>query len=68
MNGVTIHTIRGEGHGAVARAMTLAAQGRLVTSSLITHHFALDKIADAFDTYRRRDGDAMKVMIDVGAG
>jgi len=65
MNGVTIHAIRGEGPGAMARALSLASQGRLSTAPLVTHHFGLDQIAEAFTAYRTRDRDAMKVMIDI---
>jgi L-iditol 2-dehydrogenase len=65
MNGITIHTVRGEGAGSVARAVSLAGQGRIDTDSLITHHFPLDAVAEAFDTYAERRGDAIKVMLDV---
>lgn len=65
MNGITIHTVRGEGSGSVARAVSLAGQGRLDTEALVTHHFPLDNIGEAFDTYAERRGEAIKVMIDV---
>jgi threonine dehydrogenase-like Zn-dependent dehydrogenase len=68
MNGVTLHTVRGEGAGSLARAVSLAGRGRLDTESLITHHFPLEEVAAAFDTYAERRGGAIKVMLDVVAG
>ncbi|WP_280334548.1 zinc-dependent alcohol dehydrogenase [Nocardia wallacei] len=65
MNGISLHTVRGEGQGSVARAVSLAGQGRLDTDALVTHHFALEDIGDAFDTYAERRDDAIKVMLDV---
>lgn len=65
MNGVTIHTVRGEGAGSVARAVSLAGQGRIRTSELVTHHFPLEQISDAFDAYANRTDGAIKVMIDI---
>ncbi|MGI8335130.1 zinc-dependent alcohol dehydrogenase [Actinomadura scrupuli] len=65
MNGITLHTVRGEGAGSVARAVSLAGQGRLTTSPLITHHFPLEKVTEAFDTYAERRGEAIKVMLDI---
>lgn len=65
MNGVTIHTVRGEGAGSVARAVSLASQGRIDTDSLVTHRFPLDAVSEAFDTYAERRGDAIKVMLDI---
>ncbi|MEU1998035.1 zinc-binding dehydrogenase [Nocardia gamkensis] len=65
MNGITIHTVRGEGSRSVARALALASQGRLHTSALVTHHFPLENIAEAFDTYAERRDNAIKVMLDV---
>ncbi|GAA3245615.1 zinc-dependent alcohol dehydrogenase [Nonomuraea helvata] len=65
INGITLHTVRGEGSGSVARALSLAGQGRIDTDSLVTHHFPLDAVAEAFDTYAERRGDALKVMLDI---
>ena len=67
MNGITIHTVRGEGTGSVARAVSLASQGRIDTESLVTHHFPLEAVSEAFDTYAERRGDALKVMLDVSS-
>ncbi|NAS27375.1 zinc-binding dehydrogenase [Herbidospora sp. NEAU-GS84] len=65
MNGITIHTVRGEGAGSLARAVSLAGRGRLATEDLVTHHFPLEAVAEAFDTYAERRGDALKVMLDI---
>ncbi|MCS7482514.1 zinc-binding dehydrogenase [Umezawaea endophytica] len=65
MNGVTLRTVRGEGAGSVARAVSLAGQGRLVTEGLVTHHFPLEEVGAAFDTYAERRGGAIKVMLDI---
>jgi 2-desacetyl-2-hydroxyethyl bacteriochlorophyllide A dehydrogenase len=64
-NGITLHSVRGEGSGSVARAVSLANQGRLDTDPLVTHHFPLEEIAEAFDTYAERREDAIKVMLDI---
>ncbi|HWL59273.1 MAG TPA: alcohol dehydrogenase catalytic domain-containing protein [Microbacteriaceae bacterium] len=65
MNGVTLHTVRGEGAQSVARAVSLAGQGRIRTAELITHHFPLEQIDAAFDAYANRTDGAIKVMIDI---
>ena len=65
MNGINLYSVRGEGSGSVARAVSLAAQGRLDTEALVTHHFPLTEVAEAFDTYAERRGEAIKVMLDI---
>jgi L-iditol 2-dehydrogenase len=65
VNGISIHAVRGEGAGSVARAVALAARGRLRTSQLVTHHFPLEEVGEAFDTYAERRGNAIKVMLDI---
>jgi L-iditol 2-dehydrogenase len=65
MNGITLYSVRGEGSGSVSRAVSLASRGRLETETLITHHFPLDKVQEAYDTYAERRGDAIKVMLDI---
>ncbi|MCP2315981.1 L-iditol 2-dehydrogenase [Nocardia amikacinitolerans] len=65
MNGISLQTVRGEGTGSVARAVSLASRGRLDANALVTHHFPLEDIGEAFDTYAERRGDAIKVMLDV---
>lgn len=65
MNGINLYSVRGEGSGSVARAVSLASKGRLDTEALVTHHFPLVDVAEAFDTYAERRGDAIKVMLDI---
>ncbi|MTD54250.1 zinc-dependent alcohol dehydrogenase [Amycolatopsis pithecellobii] len=65
MNDITLRTVRGEGAGSLARAVSLAARGRLDTEILVTHHFPLEEVSEAFDTYAERRGDAIKVMLDI---
>ncbi|WP_158852671.1 zinc-dependent alcohol dehydrogenase [Saccharothrix deserti] len=65
MNGITLHAVRGEGPRSVVRAVSLASRGRLATDSLVTHHFPLEEISEAFDTYAERRGGAIKVMLDI---
>lgn len=65
MNGISLLSVRGEGTGSVRRAVSLAGQGRLHTDSLVTHHFPLYEISDAFETYTTRSDNAIKVMLDV---
>ncbi|WP_280216604.1 zinc-dependent alcohol dehydrogenase [Nocardia neocaledoniensis] len=65
MNGISLRSVRGEGAGSVARAVSLAGQGRLRTEELVTHHFPLEAIAEAFETYTARTDNAIKVMLDV---
>ena len=45
-----------------AHALDLIAQGRVPVADLITHHFPLDGIFDAFDVVAR--GEAMKATIE----
>jgi alcohol dehydrogenase len=43
------------------------ASGRIETKKLITHHFKLDSILDAYDTFgRAAQTHALKVIIEVG--
>lgn len=65
MNGISLQSVRGEGTGSIARAVSLASRGRLNANALVTHHFPLTEIGEAFDTYAERRGDAIKVMLDV---
>jgi 2-desacetyl-2-hydroxyethyl bacteriochlorophyllide A dehydrogenase len=66
--GLTIHTIRGEGNRAVGRSVALAARGLLKTAPLITHRFPLEAIGEAFDTFATRRDEAIKVVLEIGAG
>lgn len=65
MNGITLHTVRGEGTGSLARGIALAGQGRLRLTELVTHHFPLTAIDEAFATYADRGEGAIKVMLDI---
>jgi len=59
---VTLYTSRGEGGGAVKRALSLAAQGKLRGRELVTHRFALEDIQEGFRVLRAREGDPIKVV------
>ncbi|HEX3243897.1 MAG TPA: alcohol dehydrogenase catalytic domain-containing protein [Chloroflexota bacterium] len=59
---VTLYTTRGEGAGAVRRALSLAAQGKLRCGELVTHRFPLDQIQEGFRVLREREGDPIKVV------
>jgi 2-desacetyl-2-hydroxyethyl bacteriochlorophyllide A dehydrogenase len=65
MNGITLHSVRGEGTDSVARAIALAARGRLRLTDLITHHYPRASIDEAFTTYANRTNGAIKVMLDI---
>lgn len=60
---INMYTSRGEGGNTVRRAVALAANGGLRCRDLVSHHFALDDIAEAFRVIREREGDPMKVVI-----
>ena len=60
---ITIYTTRGEGGNNVKRAVSLAAQGRMRGSDLVTHEFPLEDIAAAFRVMRERIGDPIKIVI-----
>jgi L-iditol 2-dehydrogenase len=60
---VTLYTTRGEGAAAVRRALSLAANGRIRGRELVTHHFPLEEIQEAFRVLREREGDPIKIVI-----
>jgi L-iditol 2-dehydrogenase len=60
---ITMFTSRGEGRDNVRRAVALAADGRLRGGELVTHHFPLADIAEAFRVLRVREGDPVKVVV-----
>jgi L-iditol 2-dehydrogenase len=62
---VRIYAARGEGGMNCARSLALLSAGKLVADPIITHHFKLVQIAEAFDTYMHRVGNALKVAIHV---
>ena len=47
------------------RSLALMSAGKITADSIITHHFALDQIHEAFHTYVERIGNALKVIIRV---
>ncbi|WP_370501303.1 zinc-binding dehydrogenase [Mycolicibacterium sp. jd] len=68
MNGITIYSVRGEGTDSLSRAIALAARGRLQVAELVTHHYGLEDINDAFTAYAQRSDGAIKVMLDITDG
>ena len=60
---ITIYTTRGEGGNNVKRAVSLAAQGRMRGSDLVTHEFPLEHITEAFRVMRERIDDPIKIVI-----
>jgi L-iditol 2-dehydrogenase len=62
-NDISIYTTRGEGGNNVKRAVSLAAQGRMRGTELVTHEFPLENIAEAFRVLRERVGDPIKIVI-----
>ena len=53
--------------GCVAPAIRLIAEGRIDTDPLLTHHFALHKIRDAFELVAGYRDGVIKAMIDVSS-
>ena len=62
---VRIYAARGEGGMNSGRALALMSQGKIVADPIITHHFPLEGIHDAFRTYVDRIDNALKVVIHV---
>lgn len=62
---VRIYAARGEGGMNSGRSLALMSAGKLVADPIITHHFSLDQVHDAFRTYMERIGNALKVVIHV---
>jgi 2-desacetyl-2-hydroxyethyl bacteriochlorophyllide A dehydrogenase len=62
---VRIYAARGEGGMNSGRSLALMSQGKIVADPIITHHFKLDEVHDAFRTYMERIGNALKVVIHV---
>jgi L-iditol 2-dehydrogenase len=53
--------------GEMPVAATLAADGRIRLSELITHRYALEDFADAYTTFTERIDGALKVIVRPGA-
>jgi len=47
------------------RSLALMSAGKILADPIITHHFRLDQINDAFRTYTERTDNALKVVIRV---
>jgi L-iditol 2-dehydrogenase len=62
---VRIYAARGEGGMNSGRSLTLMSQGKIVADPIITHHFRLDEVHEAFRTYMERLGNALKVVMHV---
>ena len=62
---VRIYAARGEGGMNSGRSLALMSAGKLDADSIITHHFALDQVHEAFRTYVDRIGNALKVVMHV---
>jgi L-iditol 2-dehydrogenase len=65
---VRIFAARGEGGMNSGRSLALMSAGKLQTDPIITHHFKLDQIKQAFDTYVNRVGNALKVVLYMSEG
>ncbi len=62
---VRIYAARGEGGMNCGRSLALMSAGKLLADPIITHHFELGQIQQAFETYMNRLGNALKVAIHV---
>ncbi len=51
------------GKERMRRLMNVIASGRLDTRSLVTHHFTLDQIADAYDLFANQRDGVLKVAL-----
>jgi len=62
---VRIYAARGEGGMNSGRSLALMSAGKILADPIITHHFALDQIHEAFRTYVERIDNALKVVIRI---
>jgi L-iditol 2-dehydrogenase len=62
---VRIYAARGEGGMNCGRSLALMSAGNILADPIITHHFRLDQIHEAFRTYVERIDNALKVVIHV---
>ena len=60
---LTIYTERGEGGTSVGRALSLLAAGKIQAKPLVTHAFPLAEVHRAVDTFEKRIGDPIKVIL-----
>jgi threonine dehydrogenase-like Zn-dependent dehydrogenase len=63
MRNIHIFSVRGEGWANCARAVSMLGQGKLSLKALATHSFPLDRIEEAFETFKQRIGGAIKVIV-----
>jgi 2-desacetyl-2-hydroxyethyl bacteriochlorophyllide A dehydrogenase len=62
---VRIYAARGEGGMSCGRSLALMSAGKIAADPIITHHFTLDQIHEAFRTYVERIDNALKVVIHI---
>jgi L-iditol 2-dehydrogenase len=62
---VRIYAARGEGGMNSGRSLALMSAGKITADPIITHHFTLDQIHEAFRTYVERIDNALKVVIHI---
>jgi L-iditol 2-dehydrogenase len=62
---VRIYAARGEGGMNCGRSLALMSAGKIAADPIITHHFTLDHIHEAFRTYVERIDNALKVIIHI---
>ena len=62
---VRIYAARGEGGMNCGRSLALMSAGKIAADPIITHHFMLDQIHEAFRTYVERIDNALKVVIHI---
>jgi threonine dehydrogenase-like Zn-dependent dehydrogenase len=54
--------------GVSGRALELLAQGKIDVTSLVTHHFPLERFEEAWRTFTERRDGAIRVMLHPQAG
>jgi L-iditol 2-dehydrogenase len=64
-NNIYVYGIRGEGQSATHRAAALMNQKKFDAKPIHTHTFSLDEVPKAFQYFRGRIEDAIKVVIKV---
>lgn len=61
---ITIYGVRGEGDYSVQRAVRAYASGRIDSGAINTHVFTLEQFADAFEVFRGKKDNAIKVVLE----
>jgi L-iditol 2-dehydrogenase len=64
-NNIYVYGIRGEGKSATHRAAALMEQKKFDAKLMHTHTFTLEEVPTAFQYFRGRIEDAIKVVIKV---